>query len=92
MFNLGWRGTCRRSLTQPQRDGTPALTPNLLELIDRLPASITPLRRHRHRCDGVLGPNSPLRAAAVPGSTCITSLPGNNPTTSVMLETDNCRF
>ena len=34
-----------------------------LEFMDRLAALIPPPRRHRHRCYGVLAPNSPLRPA-----------------------------
>ena len=41
------------------------LHPTPLELIDRIAALVPPPRTHRHRYFGVLGPNSPLRAAVV---------------------------
>jgi Putative transposase len=37
--------------------------PSPLELVDRIAALVPPPRTHRHRCFGVLGRNSPLRAA-----------------------------
>ena len=44
------------------------LTP--LELIDRIAALVPPPRTHRHRCFGVLAPNSPLSGGNGAGSAC----------------------
>ena len=52
-------------LPRPQRNGTTAMSLTPLELIDHLADLIPPPRLHRHRYDGVLAPNSPLRAAAI---------------------------
>ena len=58
---------CAKQRSEPGADKRGAkvdelhLTP--LELIDRIAALVPPPRTHRHRCFGVLAPNSPLRAA-----------------------------
>lgn len=49
-------------LSKPQPHGGTRLRPTPLELIARLAALILPPRPHRHRHDGVPGPNSPRRA------------------------------
>ena len=53
------------------------LTP--LELIERIAALVPPPRTHRHRYFGVLAPNSPLRAAAVPLGCAISPTPAPAP-------------
>jgi len=50
-------------LLKPGPGGRTDLTLTPLELIDRLAALIPPPRLHRHRYNGVLAPNTPLRAA-----------------------------
>jgi hypothetical protein len=58
---------CAKQHSEPVSDKRGAradelhLTP--LELIARIAALVPPPRTHRHRCFGVLAPNSPLRAA-----------------------------
>jgi hypothetical protein len=47
--------------TGPGGNGPQLLTP--LQLLDRPASLVPPPRVHRHRCSGVLAPNSPLRAA-----------------------------
>jgi len=61
--------------TKPGPGGTAPqfLTP--LQLLDRLAALVPPPRVHRHRCFGVLAPNSPLRAAVTALALAATTSP-----------------
>ena len=55
------------------------LHPTPLELITRIAALVPPPRSHRHLYFGVLAPNSPLRAAAVPLGCAISPTPAPAP-------------
>jgi hypothetical protein len=46
-----------------------------LELLDRIAAPVPPPRIHRHRCFGVLAPNSPLRTAVTALALAATTAP-----------------
>jgi hypothetical protein len=62
----------------PGGNGSLLLTP--LELLDRLAALVPPPRIHRHRCFGVLAPNSLLRTAVTAlASIAITPPPAPTP-------------
>jgi hypothetical protein len=60
---------CAKQRSEPSSDKRGARADDLhltpLELIARIAALVVPPRTHRHRCFGVLAPNSPHRAAAV---------------------------
>ena len=74
---------CAKQHSEPGSDKRSArvdeLHPTPLELITRIAALVPPPRTHRHRYFGVLAPNSPLRAAAVPLGCAISPTPAPAP-------------
>ncbi|MBE0564766.1 MAG: transposase, partial [Krumholzibacteria bacterium] len=50
-------------LRKPTTDGRTGLLLTPHQLLDRLARLVTPPRRHKHRCCGVLAPNARLRTA-----------------------------
>jgi len=48
---------------EPSRDGQTPIIRSPLERIGRIAALVPPRQQHRHRDDGVLAPNAPLRPA-----------------------------